>query len=121
MRATRDVNDSKPHIVPEDLRERLKGIRNPVVACLWLAYKADVDDLRESLSLEVVSLLAREPVREILVVEPNIRELPNSISKFDNVNLINLDTALERTSFASWFHTSSFPCRSGAHKKAQCS
>ena len=44
----RAVNDGKPHFVVEKVRAKAKRIKNPVIACLGLSYKPDVDDLRES-------------------------------------------------------------------------
>ncbi|MBI5954623.1 MAG: nucleotide sugar dehydrogenase [Chloroflexi bacterium] len=56
----RSVNDSQPHFVVEKARQALGGLKGKKIAALGLAYKPDVDDLRESPSTEVVHLLQKE-------------------------------------------------------------
>ncbi len=57
IRAAREVNDSVPHRIAELLLAQLAGISRPKVCLLGLAYKPDVDDCRESPSLELAALL----------------------------------------------------------------
>ncbi|PZP38700.1 MAG: UDP-N-acetyl-D-mannosamine dehydrogenase [Pseudomonas fluorescens] len=72
MQATRSVNDIKPFWVTEQIRKVSENIgRKPVVACLGLAYKPDVDDLRESPSITVVNELIKQGY-ELRVVEPHL-------------------------------------------------
>lgn len=54
IRQARLVNDSQPAYVVERLAAALGGLAGREVAALGLAYKADVDDLRESPAIEVV-------------------------------------------------------------------
>ncbi len=56
----RQVNDSQPHFVVELVRETLGGLAGKKIAALGLAYKPDVDDLRESPAVEIVHLLQAE-------------------------------------------------------------
>lgn len=72
IRAAREVNDAKPHWVIERVKQCAAKVREPVIACLGLTFKADVDDLRESPALDIVKELARERVGELLVVEPHL-------------------------------------------------
>lgn len=72
MQAARYVNDRKPGKVADDVK-RLAGGK-AVVACLGLAYKPDVDDLRESPSIAVVERLAADPNLELKVVEPHLQQ-----------------------------------------------
>ena len=66
------------------------------VACLGLSFKADIEDLRESPALDVVTAVADAlPDREILVVEPHIAELPPALRR-DNVTLVPLYRALRQ-------------------------
>ena len=58
IRAARLINDSKPDFVVSKVRERAEALKQPVIACLGLAYKKDVDDLRESPAVEIVRKLA---------------------------------------------------------------
>ena len=78
MKAVRGVNDAKPHWVVEKVKglrvEGIKGLRDgalPVVACLGLAYKPDVDDLRESPGITVVEELVKAGF-DVRVVEPHL-------------------------------------------------
>ena len=96
LRAAREVNDSKPHFVLDKVREQMRGIEDPVVACLGLAYKPDIDDLRESPALQIVETLAREGQGKLLVVEPNIEEPPKSLLEAGVEQLAGLDEALEQ-------------------------
>jgi len=56
----RQVNDSQPHFVLKKIKQALGVLKNKKVAALGLAYKPDVDDLRESPAVEVVHLLQKE-------------------------------------------------------------
>ncbi len=57
---SRQVNDSQPHYVVELVKRALGDLKNKRIAALGLAYKPDVDDLRESPANEVVHLLQYE-------------------------------------------------------------
>lgn len=76
IRQAREVNDYKTRWVTEKilstcLRFRLEENRKPLVACLGLAFKPDIDDLRESPAVEVVHALQKENI-DCLVVEPHV-------------------------------------------------
>src|SRR6185312_10486730 len=62
IRAAREVNDAKPGVVVEKVKRAAQRLREPVIACLGLAYKADIDDMRESPALHIVEMLAQEKV-----------------------------------------------------------
>ena len=94
IRAARGVNDGKPEHIFEKVRAAAARLRSPVIACLGLSYKADIDDLRESPALHIVERLAREKVGELLVVEPNVKRLPASLDQAKNVKLVELRQAL---------------------------
>ncbi|HKI54291.1 MAG TPA: nucleotide sugar dehydrogenase, partial [Anaerolineales bacterium] len=53
----RKVNDEQPHFVVEKVKQALGDLKDKKIAALGLAYKPDVDDLRESPAIEVVHLL----------------------------------------------------------------
>ncbi|AKF26418.1 UDP-N-acetyl-D-mannosaminuronic acid dehydrogenase [[Brevibacterium] flavum] len=93
IRTAREVNDGKPNKVLDKVKELVKGIPSPTIAALGIAFKADIDDLRESPSLSIVEQLAQSELR-INVVEPNISVLPSSLSKLSNVELSKLDDAI---------------------------
>ena len=79
IRTAREVNDSKPLYVVDRVREAAERFKKPVIACLGLSFKADIDDLRESPAMNIVEQLTTSIDGEILVVEPNINDLPSSL------------------------------------------
>ena len=60
------------------------------VACYGLAFKPDIDDLRESPALNITKQLA-ELGFNIVAIEPNIQKLPTIL--VSNVKLIDLNEA----------------------------
>ena len=79
-RTARQVNDAKTDWVIAQIRETASDLettlgRSVRVACLGLAYKADVDDLRESPALRVALSLANDGI-EVLACEPHIPDHP---------------------------------------------
>ena len=102
MRTAREVNNSKPLWVVEQIRKLAARFREPVVACFGLAYKPDVDDLRESPSLKIVNMLAQQDGLRTLVVEPNIKELPASLARLDTVSLVDADAALAQADIVAF-------------------
>ncbi len=72
IRTAREVNEAKPAWVIDKVRRSADKFKKPVIGCLGLAFKADVDDLRESPALHIVRQLIKEQVGEILVSEPNL-------------------------------------------------
>lgn len=66
---SRQVNDAQPHFVVETVKRALGTLKGKKIAALGLAYKPDVDDLRESPANEVVHILQREGA-QVLAWEP---------------------------------------------------
>lgn len=96
IKMARDVNDGKPEWVIKKVKEALDGKPDAVVAALGIAFKNDIDDLRESPSLNIVKQLGQEnPQLDIRVVEPNVNALPDSLASIPNVSQQDLDTAIE--------------------------
>ena len=96
MHTARQVNDQKPFLVPDNVRKQIERFRKPVVACLGLAYKPDIDDLRESPALQIAQTIGKEDEAQLLVVEPNINELPASLANMDHIELVELSVAIEK-------------------------
>ena len=97
IRTAREVNDSKPELVIEKVLEKADRFKNPTVAALGIAFKANIDDLRESPSRNIAGALAEKLAEgTVLVVEPNVDELPAELAAKDNVELAELGSALER-------------------------
>lgn len=95
IRASREVNDSKPHWVLNQIKSCIQKFlsENPTkeisqvrVACYGLSFKADIDDLRESPAIEIVQDILRWHQGPLLVVEPHISQLPKSLLKADLVS-----------------------------------
>jgi len=101
IRTAREVNDSKPHWVVERVKAALadcltttgKRAADIKIACFGLAFKPNIDDLRESPAVEVTHLIADWHAGETWAVEPNVHQLPASLA--DKVTLHPLDRALE--------------------------
>ena len=102
IRTAREVNNYKTEWVIEKIKntalifENDNG-RKPVIACLGLTFKADIDDLRESPALEIVKKLIEQDIN-LLVVEPYIST--DSIAKVlktdkNNVKLVSLNIAIK--------------------------
>lgn len=84
IRAAREINDNKPNWVIEKINieiDRLKseGVEKPTVALLGLAFKPDIDDLRESPAVNIARKMIESQSANILLVEPNIDKLPKSL------------------------------------------
>ena len=78
IKQAREVNDSKPNWVVEKIFQEAKysGKTNPQIACLGLAFKPDIEDLRESPASMVASSLMALDLR-VVCVEPNIEAHPD--------------------------------------------
>ena len=66
---SRKVNDAQPHYVVSLVKRALGSLQGKRIAALGLAYKPDVDDLRESPAVEVVRLLQAEGA-QVIAWEP---------------------------------------------------
>ena len=86
IKQAREVNDSKPNWVVEKILQEAKSSEkaNPKIVCLGLAFKPDIDDLRESPAIMVVRSLMALGLN-VICVEPNIEAHPDfSITAFDD-------------------------------------
>ncbi len=72
IRTAREVNDAKPLHVVEHVASLARQFASPMIGCLGLTYKADVDDLRESPSLEIVQALRQRKVGDVLACDPYV-------------------------------------------------
>lgn len=104
MHAARQVNDYKPHWVVNRVKEAIhqllaerpeKKASDITIACFGLAFKADIDDLRESPALEITLELATHHPSAILAVEPNIKTLPAKLAD-KNITLVTAGDAIAK-------------------------
>ena len=98
IRLAREINDGKVKWSYSKLKEQLETLsiqlnRKPVVACLGLAFKPDIDDLRESPALRFCRTIVSKGDCEVLAVEPHIERLPEDLL---NVRLVDLDEAVDQ-------------------------
>jgi len=87
---SRQVNDAQPKFVAEAIKQMFGSLEGKRIAALGLAYKPDVDDLRESPAVEVVHNLQDEGA-EVFAWEPF---KPNA--KIPKINMAeSLESALK--------------------------
>jgi len=95
IRTAREVNDSKPHHVVRQAVQSLADQPGATVAVLGLAFKANIDDVRESPSVTIVQELVRQlPESTILVVDPNVEELPAGLAAVGLAGLHDMEEAV---------------------------
>jgi UDP-N-acetyl-D-mannosaminuronic acid dehydrogenase len=94
IRTARNVNDSKiDHVIT---RARALILENPgvKVGCLGLAFKANIDDFRESPALKAAAVLAAEFGNRVHIIEPYAAALPPAFEG-TGARLIDIDQALQ--------------------------
>ncbi len=92
IKAGREINNFKTEWVIEKIKNEalqfeLDNKRKPNIACLGLAFKPDIDDMRESPSLEIAEKLFSDSL-SISFVEPNIDE-------FEGHTLVHFEDAID--------------------------
>lgn len=84
IRAAREINDGKPEWVlakvHQAVAEHVAATGEPArIACFGLAFKPNIDDLRESPALAIATQLANTYPGQVHIVEPYISKLPTSL------------------------------------------
>lgn len=106
IRTARETNDGKPAWVRDKVKTAVlevlasdpsRAMRDVTVACLGLAFKPDIDDLRESPALRIAQDLAELGCR-LLAVEPHIDALPEGLA--DQADLVSIEDALAAADIA---------------------
>jgi len=89
IRTAREVNDFKPEWVLQKVMTTVANhaLNKPSVACFGLAFKPDIDDLRESPALHIVNKLADTYEGKVLAVEPNVESTNKLNSKAQLVSI----------------------------------
>jgi UDP-N-acetyl-D-mannosaminuronic acid dehydrogenase len=100
IRTAREVNDSKPDWVIEKVKVAMTehllanpgtSVRDITIACLGLAFKQNIDDLRESPAMSITNALAELNMAQVWAVEPNIGHFPSDLN--ESVVLKDVPTA----------------------------
>ena len=98
IRTARLVNDSKPQFVLKKIEKAVEIIGKDrselTIACLGLAFKPDIDDLRESPALEIAQQVSLMGFSKLFLVEPNITEMPSGFNN-NTAELVELDEAIK--------------------------
>jgi UDP-N-acetyl-D-mannosaminuronic acid dehydrogenase len=101
IRTAREVNDSKPQWVLDKVKLAVAEflLSNPektavevTIACFGLAFKPDIDDLRESPAVAIAQQVVAIHPGPVLAVEPNIEELPSKLA--GKLGLSSIEAAL---------------------------
>ncbi|MGL0957070.1 UDP-N-acetyl-D-mannosamine dehydrogenase [Vibrio vulnificus] len=96
IHTARKVNDGKPEWVINKVKLAIadflqvnpeKTARDITIACYGLAFKPDIDDLRESPALAIAETIAEIHAGRVIGVEPNIESLPLSLKKIELTDL----------------------------------
>jgi UDP-N-acetyl-D-mannosaminuronic acid dehydrogenase len=95
IRTAREVNDAKTDHVVARASDLIDEYPGEEIACLGLAFKANIDDFRESPAVKVAARLARRYGRRVKLVEPYAHDLPMEFAG-TGAELTDLDTALEQ-------------------------
>lgn len=102
IRTARFVNDSKPIWVLNKVKQAVdqflrdnpdKTVQEATIACFGLAFKPNIDDLRESPALSIAIQIANEHSGGVIAVEPNIKELPEQL--LGKIDLVSAEQAFE--------------------------
>ncbi|MEN4569887.1 MULTISPECIES: UDP-N-acetyl-D-mannosamine dehydrogenase [Pantoea] len=102
IRTAREVNDAKPQWVLDQVKTALadcltqtgKRASDITIACFGLAFKPNIDDLRESPAVGVAQKIAEWHSGTTWVVEPHIEQLADALA--DNAVLVSAGQALEQ-------------------------
>lgn len=96
IKTAREVNERKPNFVLEKIKAKSDKISANIISFFGLSFKPNIDDLRESPSVDIVKKYANEHKdQQIYVVEPHINVLPKSLLNFSNIQLKSFEEGLK--------------------------
>lgn len=98
IHTARKVNDAKPKWIVNKVKLAIvdflqanptKTAKDVTIACYGLAFKPDIDDLRESPALNIAKKISELHAGVVMVVEPNVDELPCQIKELKLTNFFD--------------------------------
>ena len=104
IRTAREVNDGKPEWVINKIKLAVaeflqanpdKTAKDVTVAFYGIAFKPDIDDLRESPALEIVKKIIDDHPGNVFVVEPNIKKTPEELIGVELMSIVNASNAAD--------------------------
>ena len=100
IKRARETNDYKADWCANEVLEACQKFeekyeREPVVACMGLAFKPDIDDLRESPAKYITSRIVSEARADVLIVEPNVES-------HKSFSLVHYNEAYQQADIVVW-------------------
>jgi UDP-N-acetyl-D-mannosaminuronic acid dehydrogenase len=101
IHTARKVNDAKPQWVIDKVKLAIvdflqanpdKTAKDVTIACYGLAFKPDIDDLRESPALNITKAIGNMHSGRVIAVEPNIHDFPKNLI---NIQLVRQSVAVK--------------------------
>ena len=98
IRTARLINDSKPSFILDKVNQAIleMGVKISEISitCLGLSFKPNIDDLRQSPALEIAKKISLMSFKKLYLVEPNIFIMPNCFEHDNDIELVNLEFAV---------------------------
>ena len=98
IRAARLINDSKPSFILDKVNQAILEMGEKIseisITCLGLSFKPNIDDLRQSPALEIAKKISLMSFKKLYLVEPNIFIMPNCFEHDNDIELVNLEFAV---------------------------
>lgn len=93
IRESREINDFKPEYIANKVEGILNYNKGMTIGVLGLAYKPDIDDLRESPAVEIAKILKNKGYN-VIACEPNVKK-----EEVDGIVLYSLDKTIEKSDY----------------------
>ena len=98
IHTARLVNDNKPNFILDKVNQAVEATtkkRSKIkIACFGLTFKSNIDDLRESPALYIAEKISFMKFKEVLLVEPNIKQIPSGFDT-NSTKLTSIEEALK--------------------------
>jgi UDP-N-acetyl-D-mannosaminuronic acid dehydrogenase len=104
IKLARDVNEEKPNWIISKVKKSIESFLEKASGCspealtisfFGLTFKANIDDLRESPSLAIAIHIANEVKGSLLIIEPNISDLPKELA--GRARLVGVEEGLKNS------------------------